>query len=125
MVDFADPFPGLGTTLSRSELIRALRFGLAAEQEAVVTYTAQAEATNDPLVREVLLSIADEERVHSGELQALIEKLDPEEKKLLDEGRREVEDLALSLRPQETRQARGADNAPDQPNQSTEGRSGG
>lgn len=124
MPDFADPFPGPASALSRDELIRALRLGIASEQEAITLYTAQAQAAADPLARKVLLSIADEERVHAGELQALIGMLDPEENKLLEEGKREVDDLALSLRHHTTRQARGASNAPDHRNQSTEGAGG-
>ena len=98
MPDFADPFAGNATRqMTREELIRALRLDIAAEQEAIHMYTAQAEASDDPLAKAVLLEIADEERQHTGELMEVLRRLAPEEQKLLDAGRKEVEQLADRL----------------------------
>ncbi len=72
---FADPFPGLSKPLDKQDLVRALRLDLAAEEEAVNLYTAHADATNDPDVREVLLDIANEERTHIGEFEHVIAAL--------------------------------------------------
>jgi rubrerythrin len=83
--------------MSREELIRALRLDVAAEQEAVHMYTAQAEASDDALARAVLLEIADEERQHTGELMELLRRLAPEEQKFLEDGRKEVEEVAERL----------------------------
>ena len=95
MPDFPNPFPGMVLRkLSKDELIRAIRLDLAAEEEAVHLYTAQAEAAEDPLAKSVLLDIADEERVHAGEFLELLRRLAPEEERLLAEGRQEVEELA-------------------------------
>lgn len=98
MPDFANPFSGnVPRPMSREELIRALRLDVAAEQEAVHMYTAQAEASDDALARAVLLEIADEERQHTGELMELLRRLAPEEQKFLEDGRKEVEEVAERL----------------------------
>lgn len=95
MPNFTDPFPGIKETrpMSMSDLIRALRLDLAAEQDAVHLYTAHADACEHPLAIKVLKSIADEERVHAGEFLRLIEILDPGEKKFLETGAVEVENF--------------------------------
>ncbi len=94
MPDFSDPFSGnIPRKMSREELLRALRLDLSAEEEAVNLYTAHAEATDDELARKVLLGVADEERVHVGEFQRLIEYLASDEVKLMDEGAAEVDKM--------------------------------
>ncbi len=99
MPEFVNPFPGLvPRKMTKSELIRALRLNLAAEEEAVHAYTAHAEATDDPLAKQVLIDIADEERVHAGEFLELIKRLAPGEAKLLEAGRQEVEEMADGLK---------------------------
>jgi len=98
MPEFANPFSGnVPRQMTKEELIRALRLDIAAEQEAVHMYTAQAEASDDPLAKAVLLDIADEERQHTGELLELLGRLAPEEQKLLEAGRKEVEEAAARL----------------------------
>lgn len=82
--------------LSKVELVAAIRQAIIAEHDATAQYTLQAEATDDPFVRKVLLDIADEERVHIGELEAVLEYLTDEEK-FLEKGRREVKDLAKGV----------------------------
>jgi rubrerythrin len=95
MPNFTDPFPGIKEThpMSISDLIRALRLDLAAEQDAVHLYTAHADACENSLAFKVLKSVADEERVHAGEFLRLIEILDPGEKKFLENGAAEVENF--------------------------------
>lgn len=94
MAQFIDPFPGLapGRKLSPRELSRAVRQALAAEEEAVHFYEAVADATTDKKAKVVLQEVADEEKVHVGEFQALLELLAPDEKKFMDEGAGEVSD---------------------------------
>ena len=95
MADFVDPFRGIipERKMTRAELIRAIRLNIAAELEAVHLYMSHAEATDDPLAREVLIDIADEERVHVGEFQRLLAILAPEEQELLNEGAQEVNEM--------------------------------
>lgn len=94
MPDFGQPFSGLahGKKLSDQELIRAIRFMIAAEYEAIQLYMQLAESTDHPLAIEVLKDIADEERVHAGEFLRLLKELDPEEERFYQEGAEEVEE---------------------------------
>lgn len=98
MPEFLNPFPGLvPRKMTRSELVRALRLGLAAELEAVHLYMAHAEATDDELARRVLTDIANEEREHAGEFLELIKRLAPDEQQFLDHGKEEVAEMAESI----------------------------
>jgi rubrerythrin len=94
MPEFGSPFSGLGNdrTLTDEELIRAIRFMVAAEYEAVQLYMQLAESTDNQLAVEVLKDIADEERVHAGEFLRLLRELAPDEEKLYAEGAGEVEE---------------------------------
>ncbi|MFP3938032.1 MAG: ferritin family protein [Phycisphaerae bacterium] len=98
MPDFPNPFSGnVQRKLSDSELLRALRLNLAAEEEAVHLYMSHADATDNPLAKKVLIDIANEEREHIGEFQRLISILDPEEDKFLATGTEEVNEMAEGL----------------------------
>ena len=77
--------------LTKEELIRAIRFNIAAEYEAIQMYMQLAESTNDRLAAEVLKDIAGEEVVHAGEFLRLLKHLSPEEEKLYQKGYAEVE----------------------------------
>jgi len=83
-----------GARMTPRELTRALRAALASEQEAVILYQAIADATDEDTARAVLESIANEERVHTGELQRLIEMLDAYELELMAEGAEEADAIA-------------------------------
>ena len=93
MADFGSPFSGLANDrkLTDKELIRAIRFMIAAEYEATQMYMQLAESTDNKLAKEVLKDIADEERVHVGEFMRLLYELAPDEKKFYKEGALEVE----------------------------------
>ncbi len=99
MPEFGSPFSGLAKDrkLTKSELIRAVRFMVAAEYEAVQLYMQLAESTDDKLAQEVLIDIADEERVHAGEFLRLLHKLAPDEQKFYDEGAEEVQEMIEKL----------------------------
>jgi rubrerythrin len=91
-MDFSNPFPGLKTPLTDDDLVRALRIDLAAELDASNLYESHAENTTHPIVKGVLLSISDEEKVHAGEILRLIDLLtDDQENKFHEEGKMEVE----------------------------------
>ena len=94
MPEFASPFSGQANErkLTREELIRAIRFMVAAEYEAVQMYMQVAESTDHKLAVEVLKDIADEERVHAGEFLRLLHELAPDEQKFYAEGAAEVEE---------------------------------
>jgi rubrerythrin len=95
MPEFANAFSGLAhdRKLTHEELIRAIRYMVAAEYEAVQLYMQLAESTGNELAKEVLKDIADEERVHAGEFLRLLKQLAPDEDKLYQEGAEEVEEV--------------------------------
>lgn len=78
--------------LSEEEMVAAIRQAIIAEHDAVAQYTLQAEATSDPVVKEILLDIADEERVHIGELTYVLYYLTDEED-FMDEGQQEAKEI--------------------------------
>jgi len=78
--------------LTDEELVRAIRFMIAAEYEAIQLYMQLAESTDNALAIEVLKDIADEERVHAGEFLRLLHELAPDEEKFYAEGAAEVEE---------------------------------
>ncbi len=94
MPEFGTSFSGLAKdrTLTKAELIRAIRFMIAAEYEAIQLYMQLAESTDNRLAVEVLTDIADEERIHAGEFLRLLRELAPDEERFYAEGAREVEE---------------------------------
>ena len=94
MPDFGTAFSGLANDrkLTDSELVRAIRFMVAAEYEAIQLYMQLAESTDNKLAIAVLKDIADEERVHAGEFLRLLHELAPDEQGFYDEGIEEVEE---------------------------------
>jgi len=100
MPDFGSPFSGLanGRKLTDEELVRAVRFMVAAEFEATQMYMQLAESTENKLAIEVLKDIADEERVHAGEFLRLLRELDPDEEKLYSEGAKEVDEMIVKMK---------------------------
>jgi rubrerythrin len=95
MPEFGNPFSGLAKDrkLTDAELVRAIRFMVAAEYEAVQLYMQLAESTDNKLAINVLQEIADEERVHAGEFLRLLNELASDEKKFYDEGAEEVQEM--------------------------------
>lgn len=100
MPEFGSSFSGLahGRKLTHEELVRAIRFMVAAEYEAIQLYMQLAESIDNELAIAVLKDIADEERVHAGEFLRLLHELDPEEQEFYDEGAEEVEEEIESMK---------------------------
>ena len=100
MPDFGQPFSGLANErkLSEQELIRSIRFMIAAEYEAIQLYMQLAESTGNKLAIDVLKDIADEERVHAGEFLRLLKELAPDEEDFYQDGAEEVEEMIEKLR---------------------------
>jgi rubrerythrin len=95
MPDFNNAFSGLANDrkLTKEELIRAIRFMIAAEYEAIQLYMQLSESTDNKLAITVLRDIADEERVHAGEFLKLLKELDRDEENFYAKGASEVEEL--------------------------------
>jgi rubrerythrin len=93
MPGFGAPFSGLSNDrkVTHQELVRAIRFMVAAEYEATQMYMQLAESTDNELAAKVLKEVADEELVHAGEFLRLLRELAPGEAALYAEGAKEVE----------------------------------
>jgi len=100
MPEFGTPFSGLACSrvLTDQELIRAIRFTIAAEYEAIQLYMQLAESTENQLAIEVLKDIANEERVHAGEFLRLLREICPDEEQFYREGAEEVEEEIEKLK---------------------------
>ena len=99
MPGFGAPFSGLANErkLTKQELVRAVRFMVAAEYEAVQMYMQLAESTDNKFAIAVLKDIADEERVHASEFVRLLHHLAPDEAKLYKKGAKEVDELLSEI----------------------------
>ncbi len=97
MPEFGHPFSVLkqDRLLTHKELVRAIRFMIAAEYEAIQLYQQLAESTDNVLAKNVLQDIADEEKVHVGEFLRLLKELEPDEERFYQQGAREVEEEFL------------------------------
>jgi rubrerythrin len=75
MPEFGNPFAGLALErkVTHEELVRAIRYSIAAEYEAIQLYMQLAESTDNEKARAVLMDVANEERVHAGEFLQVIE----------------------------------------------------
>jgi len=100
MPEFGSSFSGLANNrmLTDEELIRAIRFMVAAEYEAIQMYMQLAESTNNKLAIDVLKDIANEERMHAGEFLKLLFKLAPDEEKFYNEGAQEVDNEIKNMK---------------------------
>ncbi len=70
-----------------------LRTGIIAELDAINLYEQMAALAVDKNIKHILLDIAKEEKTHVGEFQALLLKLDEEQKQELEKGKKEVDEL--------------------------------
>ena len=100
MPEFSNPFTVLKNDrkLTHEELLRAIRFMVAAEYEAIQLYQQTAESTNNALARKVLVDVANEEKEHAGEFLRLLRELAPEEEKYYRTGYKEVEEMIAKLK---------------------------
>jgi rubrerythrin len=98
MPDFRNPFDVLKNDrlLTHEELVRAIRFMVAAEYEATQLYEQLAESTDETLAQNVLRDIAKEEKVHAGEFLRLLKELQPDEEGFYQQGAQEVENEFLN-----------------------------
>ncbi|MBN1847692.1 MAG: rubrerythrin [Deltaproteobacteria bacterium] len=100
MPEFSSPFNVMKADrkLTHEELVRSIRFMIAAEYEAIQMYQQTAESTDNDLAKEVLIDIANEEKEHAGEFLRLLRQLDPEEENFYKEGYEEVEEMIEKLK---------------------------
>ncbi len=70
-----------------------LRAGIIAELDAINLYEQMTNMTKNEYIKKILLDIAKEEKTHVGEFQTLLLKVDEQQKRELEEGRKEVKEL--------------------------------
>lgn len=70
-----------------------LRLAIIAELDAINLYEQLASMTSDKDLKAVFMDVAKEEKTHVGEFQALLLRLDKEQKTELAEGEKEVKEL--------------------------------
>ena len=77
-------------TLTDRELVRAIRDAIIAEEGAINQYEVIVDSTTNEDAKTVLQGIADEEKVHVFELQAVLDSLLSDEEKFKQQGEEEV-----------------------------------
>ena len=88
MPEFSVPF-GVKKSdrkLNHDELVRAIRFSIASEYEAIQIYEEIAESIDDEKAQKILNEVANDERVHVGNLSYLLNQLSPKDEKSIKEG---------------------------------------
>jgi len=75
----------------RKRDMQILRLGMIAELDASNLYEKLAELSSNDMVKKTLLDVSQEEKVHAGEFESLLNEVDPEHEKSIDQGKEEVE----------------------------------
>lgn len=88
----------LGMIKKQSLDEQILRVGIIAELDAINLYQQLADMAENKDIKQVLLDIAKEEKTHMGEFQAFLLKQDEQQKKELERGKEEVEELTKEKR---------------------------
>ncbi len=99
MPEFSHAFSGLAANrkLTHPELVRAIRFMIAAEYEAIQLYEQLAESTDNELAHKTLLDITNEEKEHVGEFRHLLRLLAPQDENEYAEGEEEAKEYLAPL----------------------------
>lgn len=92
MPKFSTPFDVMHSDrkLTKEEVIRSVRFSIAAEYESTQLYEQLAESIDDENAKKILYEIANDEKVHAGNFLELLNILDPNEQKAYEQGKKEV-----------------------------------
>lgn len=83
-------------SFSDRELSRAVRDAIVGEQNAIKQYEVIADACSNEKIKKVMQDIADEERVHVGELQKVLNMMLDDEKDLIEEGKEEAGEMLFN-----------------------------
>jgi rubrerythrin len=70
-----------------------LRAAIIAELDAINLYEQMAALTDDKDIKNVLLDIAREEKTHVGEFQTMLLRMDAEQVKEMEHGKKEIKEL--------------------------------
>lgn len=88
----------LSDTTACSDDVQRLNLAIIGENDAINLYIQLANKSKNPLVSEILLNIAKEEKVHVGELLKCISMIDPEFYDSMKEGAKEVDQLNSDMK---------------------------
>ena len=84
--------------MTKAELIEAVRKDIIGELDAINQYERHVSLTDDPRAKKVWQDIANEEKVHVGELFNLLVELDPVTAEAFKEGQEESQELLESFK---------------------------
>ncbi len=95
MPEFANPFNGnkCDRILSVNELIRAVRFSISSEFEAIQLYEQLRDSIDNEAAKKLLTEISGDEKEHVGNLLHLLKILAPDEENYYKEGWKEAVDI--------------------------------
>lgn len=95
MPEFSTPFSGNKNerVLDKNELIRAIRFSIASEFEAIQLYEQIRDSIEDEKAKKLLTEIAGDEKEHVGNFLRLLKLLAPDEEDFYKEGWEEASDV--------------------------------
>jgi rubrerythrin len=83
----------LGKLRKREVDLEIMRVAMMAELDAIDLYEQLAAQTEDAKVKKLLLDIAREEKTHFGEFQTMLLRMDEEQVRELEKGKKEVREL--------------------------------
>ena len=95
MPEFSTPFSVKKNDkkLTKEELIRAIRFSIAAEYEAIQLYEEIKESIENEAAIKILREIAEDEKVHVGNFLHLLKLIAPDEEDFYKEGCAEAKEI--------------------------------
>ncbi len=95
MPEFATPFSCKKSDrkLTKEELIRAIRFSIASEYEAIQLYEEISESIDNEEAKKLLNEITEDEKVHAGNFLYLMKILAPEEQNFYEQGLEEAKEI--------------------------------
>ena len=95
MPEFSTPYSVKKSenTFSESEMIRAIRFAIASEYEAIQIYEEMTENIVNKDAKTIIEEIIEDEKVHVGNFLQLLRILDPKEEEYYKEGYKETLDM--------------------------------
>ncbi len=95
MSEFSHPFNGnkCQRILDRNELIRAVRYSIASEFEAIQLYEQLRDSIDEEHAKKLLTEIAGDEKEHVGNFLRLLKILAPDEEKFYKEGWEEAAEV--------------------------------
>jgi rubrerythrin len=82
--------------LNNRELERALRLSICAEHDATQLYESMADSVQDEKLKKLFQDIANEEKVHVGEFEKILQSLDKTDEKLVEKGKDEAAEKTAS-----------------------------